>query len=56
MVGFGGYAHLLEIMANPKHPEYEERMEWVGDEFNPEEFDPKLIKFADPKKISDSWL
>lgn len=50
------YENLLEIMANPKHPEYEERMEWVGDEFNPEEFDPKLIEFADPKKISDSWL
>ncbi len=34
-----GYAELLEILSDPKHPEYEERKEWVGSYFNPEEFD-----------------
>ena len=48
--GVCGYENLLEIIANPKHPEYQERMEWLGDSFNPEEFDPKLIEFDDPKK------
>lgn len=37
--GSWGYAELLEIMADPSHPEYEERMEWVGESFNPDIFD-----------------
>ncbi|WP_367364120.1 plasmid pRiA4b ORF-3 family protein [Candidatus Tisiphia endosymbiont of Nedyus quadrimaculatus] len=43
--GVGGYEYLLEIIANPNHEEYEERIEWLGDDFNPEEFDPKLVQF-----------
>jgi Plasmid pRiA4b ORF-3-like protein len=34
-----GYAELLEILAVPEHPEYEERLEWVGETFDPEKFD-----------------
>lgn len=26
-----GYARLLEILRNPKHPEYEETAEWLGE-------------------------
>ena len=37
--GDWGYAHLLEVMKNPRHPQYEERMEWVGSEFDPKAFD-----------------
>ncbi len=37
--GVWGYAELLEILADPDHPEREERLEWVGDDFDPEEFD-----------------
>ncbi len=44
--GVWGYAELCEIMADPKHPEREERCEWLGLEptgpgggFDPEEFD-----------------
>jgi hypothetical protein len=29
---------LLEIIADLSHPEYEERMEWVGESFNPDVF------------------
>lgn len=47
-----GYAELLDIIANPDHQEYKERMEWlenVGNEnFDPEEFDPNSIVFHDP--------
>lgn len=33
-----GYANLLEILANPAHPQHDEQFEWVGGEFDPEEF------------------
>lgn len=36
--GVWGYGELLEIIQDPTHPEYEERMEWVGDDFDPEHF------------------
>jgi len=48
--GVWGYEDLLKIIANPKHPEYQERMEWLGDNFNPEEFDPKLVEFDNSKQ------
>lgn len=37
--GIWGYEELLEILANPEHPEYEERKEWLGEEFDPAFFD-----------------
>jgi len=37
--GVWGYADMLEILKNPEHPEYQEFIDWLGDEFNPEEFD-----------------
>jgi hypothetical protein len=30
---------LLEILADPTHPEYEERCEWLGEGFDAEDFD-----------------
>lgn len=39
-----GYEELLEIRKNKNHPEYEERIvEWLGDDFDPEQFDISLI-------------
>jgi DNA invertase Pin-like site-specific DNA recombinase len=37
--GSWGYAELLEIISDSSHPEYEERMEWLGKSFNPDTFD-----------------
>lgn len=37
--GVGGYDHLLEVLANPKHPEHGELMEWCGGEIDPDFFD-----------------
>jgi Plasmid pRiA4b ORF-3-like protein len=34
-----GYAELLEIVANPDHPEYDDRLEWLNGNFDPECFD-----------------
>jgi hypothetical protein len=36
--GVWGYRDLLAILADPAHPEHAEQMEWVGGEFDPEEF------------------
>jgi len=33
-----GYAELLEILADPGHPQHDEQLEWVGGEFDPEDF------------------
>ena len=33
-----GYQELLEILADPAHPERAERLEWLGEEFDPEDF------------------
>jgi hypothetical protein len=30
---------MLEILKQPDHEEYESYMEWLGDDFNPEDFD-----------------
>jgi hypothetical protein len=34
-----GYAELLEIIRNPEHEEYSDRMIWLGGPFDPEAFD-----------------
>jgi hypothetical protein len=38
--GTWGYRELLEILANPAHPEHHERREWLDRPFDPEAFDP----------------
>jgi len=48
--GIWGYAELLEIINNPEHEEYEEMMEWLGGEFDPEHFDTAEVGFDDPDK------
>jgi hypothetical protein len=41
-----GYQHLLEVLANPAHPEHAEQSEWVGDEFDPDEFTTAIADVA----------
>jgi hypothetical protein len=38
--GTWGYRELLEILADPSHPEHAERREWLDRPFDPEAFDP----------------
>jgi hypothetical protein len=38
--GTWGYKDLLEILADPTHPEHAERQEWLGRPFDTEAFDP----------------
>jgi hypothetical protein len=39
--GTWGYRELLEILADPTHPEHGERREWLGRPFDPDAFDPR---------------
>jgi len=41
--GVWGYSDLLEILIDPKHEEYEDYIEWLGDDFDPNEFDLEMI-------------
>lgn len=47
-----GYGQLLEILANPDHHEYAERVEWLGGPFSPEAFDAnettEVMRGAEP--------
>lgn len=48
-----GYAQLLEILADKKHPEHAERLRWVKGmknlrgAFDPKAFDERSVRFAD---------
>jgi len=43
--GIGGYENMLEILEDPEHEEYEDTVEWLGEDFDPEYFDPKDVSF-----------
>ncbi len=47
--GAWGHAELLDILADPSHPDYEDTLEWIGGEFDPEAFDPEAVWFMDPQ-------
>ena len=36
--GIFGYLGLLDILKDPEHPEYEDTVEWLGEEFDSEAF------------------
>jgi hypothetical protein len=37
--GTGGYEHVLKVLADPRHSEHADMVEWVGGSFDPEAFD-----------------
>jgi hypothetical protein len=37
--GAGGYAELLEVLADPTHKDHDDLINWVGGAFNPTSFD-----------------
>ncbi|WP_345428988.1 plasmid pRiA4b ORF-3 family protein, partial [Pseudonocardia xishanensis] len=38
--GIWGYEEFQAVMADPSHPDHDERREWAGGEFDPHRFDP----------------
>ncbi len=55
--GTWAYRELIDILADPAHPEHDERREWLGSDLDPESFDPsdfednlrngRLVRFED---------
>lgn len=37
--GIYGYYHLLEVIRDENNPEYDDMIDWLGDDFDPEYFD-----------------
>jgi hypothetical protein len=37
--GIWGYSNMLKILKQPDHEEYEDYLDWLGEEFDPEYFD-----------------
>ena len=37
--GAGGYANFLAAIRDPDHGEHDEYLDWIGGEFDPEEFE-----------------
>lgn len=48
--GVHGYVGFLEAIADPAHSEHGDMLQWVGGKFDPEEFDPAMVVFQDPRK------
>jgi len=48
--GIWGYEELLEILSDPKHPEYEDRVDWCG------EIDPEEFNADDCSREMQSWF
>jgi hypothetical protein len=43
-----GYSELLRVLADSSDPEHESMREWVGGEFDPEDFNAEQVAFHDP--------
>jgi Plasmid pRiA4b ORF-3-like protein len=56
--GVWGYADLLETLKNPKSEDYEDMLDWVGGEWDPEAFDAEEINqgfFKNFNKNVKTW-
>ena len=47
--GTHGYHQMLTILSDPSHEEYEETVEWVGPNYDPDRFDPQEVHFDSPR-------
>ncbi len=46
-----GYMELLDVLNDPNDPEYEDRVEWIGEDFDSELFDVDKINLRLKKAI-----
>ncbi len=49
--GVWGYVEFLRIYKAPKHPQHQEMVEWAGEYFDPEHFDPADVN----EMFSKEW-
>ena len=52
-----GFYNMLEIIKNKKRPEYKEMMEWLGEDYDPDEFDMDQVNefLNDYKSIDEQF-
>ncbi len=48
--GIWGYEELLKTIGDPSHEEYESTIEWLGGSYDAEAFDPKKVRFDNPRE------
>lgn len=48
--GVWGYQEFVKAVTDPTHEGHDEMLEWIGCSFDPEYFDPKNVRFDNPKK------
>ncbi len=48
--GLWGYYSMLEVLDDPDNEEYEDVMEWLGDDFDPTYFNVNEVIFDNPKQ------
>lgn len=41
--GLPGYLEFIKIISNPRLPEYEEKIDWYGGEYDPEDFELEFV-------------
>jgi hypothetical protein len=44
-----GFAEFLRAIGDRRHPEHKAMIEWAGGHYDPEDFDPAIVTFDDPK-------
>jgi hypothetical protein len=44
-LGIEGYSNILKILEQPDHIDHNEAIEWLGEDYNPAEFDIDEINF-----------
>ncbi len=45
-----GYENLLRVLGDPLNEEHESMREWLGDGYDPAAFNPRDVRFEDPKR------
>lgn len=48
--GIPGYYNFVETIQDPESEDHESMLIWVGGHYNPDEFNPKKVKFDNPNK------
>ena len=48
--GSGGYEYFIQVINDPEHDDHSRMLEWIGESFDPDYFDPGEVWFDDPKK------
>ena len=44
-----GYEEILRVLKNPKNDQYKDTLDWLGEYFDPKDFNTEEVVFDDPK-------